>query len=209
MESKLGYKEKRQKLNFSKLDGLIPAVVQDKSTRQVLMVGFMNEEAYHKTCESGYVTFYSRSRQKLWTKGETSGNYLKVEEVAADCDQDTLLVKVTPNGNTCHLGNYSCFAESRKNPQFLLQLEDLLYDRKRQMPEGSYTAKLFSRGMNKIAQKVGEEAVELVIEAKDNNPELFVNEAADLIYHMLVMIVEKGLTLQDVVQELERRYRGG
>jgi phosphoribosyl-ATP pyrophosphohydrolase/phosphoribosyl-AMP cyclohydrolase len=207
MESKLDYKERIKELDFSKTGGLIPAIVQDKRTNQVLMLGYMNEEAYQKTCDTGYVTFYSRSRKELWTKGETSGNYLRVEEMAADCDQDTLLVKVVPAGNTCHLGNYSCFAEPRENPRFLLQLEELLYNRKRLMPEGSYTAKLFSKGMNKIAQKVGEEAVELVIEAKDNNQELFVNEAADLIYHMLVMIVEKGLTLQDVILELERRHQ--
>ncbi len=206
MESKLDYKERIKELDFAKMGGLVPAVVQDNSTNQVLMLGYMNEDAYLKTCDTGYVTFYSRSRNELWTKGETSGNYLKVEEMAADCDQDTLLVKVTPKGNTCHLGNYSCFAEPRENPRFLLQLEELLYSRKRQMPEDSYTARLFSKGMNKIAQKVGEEAVELVIEAKDNNRELFVNEAADLIYHMLVMIVEKGLTLQDVILELERRH---
>jgi phosphoribosyl-ATP pyrophosphohydrolase/phosphoribosyl-AMP cyclohydrolase len=194
-------------LNFDKLNGLIPVVVQDWKTLKVLMVGFMNREAYDKTVEEGYVTFYSRSRQELWTKGETSGNYLKVREMAGDCDQDSLLILAEPFGNVCHTGRYSCFDQKPGQPLgFLSQLEELLRQRKQEMPEGSYTAKLFDAGINKIAQKVGEEAVELVIEAKDTNRELLLNEGADLIYHLLVLLVYKDYSLDDIVQVLEERH---
>jgi len=194
-------------LNFDKLNGLIPVVVQDWKTLKVLMVGFMNREAYEKTVREGYVTFYSRSRQELWTKGETSGNYLKVQQMAEDCDQDSLLILAEPYGNVCHTGRYSCFDQKPEQPLgFLSQLEELLRQRRKEMPEGSYTAKLFDAGINKIAQKVGEEAVELVIEAKDNNRELLLNEGADLIYHLLVLLVYKDYSLQDIVQVLEARY---
>jgi phosphoribosyl-ATP pyrophosphohydrolase/phosphoribosyl-AMP cyclohydrolase len=194
-------------LNFDKLNGLVPVVVQDWKTLKVLMVGFMNQEAYDKTVREGYVTFYSRSRQELWTKGETSGNYLKVRDMAEDCDQDSLLILAEPFGNVCHTGRYSCFDQKPEQPLgFLSQLEELLRQRKKEMPEGSYTAKLFDAGINKIAQKVGEEAVELVIEAKDTNRELLLNEGADLIYHLLVLLVYKDYSLNDIVQVLESRY---
>ena len=194
-------------LNFDKLNGLVPVVVQDWKTLKVLMVGFMNREAYEKTVREGYVTFYSRSRQDLWTKGETSGNYLRVQEMAEDCDQDSLLILAEPFGNVCHTGRYSCFDQKPDQPLgFLSQLEELLRQRKKEMPEGSYTAKLFDAGINKIAQKVGEEAVELVIEAKDTNRELLLNEGADLIYHLLVLLVYKDYSLNDIVQVLEERH---
>ena len=194
-------------LNFDKLNGLVPVVVQDWKTLKILMVGFMNREAYEKTVREGYVTFYSRSRQELWTKGETSGNYLRVQEMAEDCDQDSLLILAEPFGNVCHTGRYSCFNQKPDQPLgFLSQLEELLRKRKKEMPEGSYTAKLFDAGINKIAQKVGEEAVELVIEAKDTNRELLLNEGADLIYHLLVLLVYKDYSLNDIVQVLEERH---
>ena len=194
-------------LNFDKLNGLVPVVVQDWKTLKVLMVGFMNREAYEKTVREGYVTFYSRSRQDLWTKGETSGNYLRVQEMAEDCDQDSLLILAEPFGNVCHTGRYSCFDQKPDQPLgFLSQLEELLRQRKKEMPEGSYTAKLFDAGINKIAQKVGEEAVELVIEAKDTNRELLLNEGADLIYHLMVLLVYKDYSLNDIVQILEERH---
>lgn len=194
-------------LNFDKLNGLVPVVVQDWKTLKILMVGFMNREAYEKTVREGYVTFYSRSRQELWTKGETSGNYLRVQEMAEDCDQDSLLILAEPFGNVCHTGRYSCFDQKPDQPLgFLSQLEELLRKRKKEMPEGSYTAKLFDAGINKIAQKVGEEAVELVIEAKDTNRELLLNEGADLIYHLLVLLVYKDYSLNDIVQVLEERH---
>jgi len=194
-------------INFNKLNGLVPVVVQDWKTLKVLMVGFMNREAYEKTVSEGYVTFYSRSRQELWTKGQTSGNYLKVKDMAEDCDQDSLLILAEPYGNVCHTGRYSCFDQKPEQPLgFLSQLEELLRQRKKEMPEGSYTAKLFDAGINKIAQKVGEEAVELVIEAKDTNRELLLNEGADLIYHLLVLLVYKDYSLRDIVQVLEARH---
>ncbi|HKL38680.1 MAG TPA: bifunctional phosphoribosyl-AMP cyclohydrolase/phosphoribosyl-ATP diphosphatase HisIE, partial [Bacteroidales bacterium] len=194
-------------INFNKLNGLVPVVVQDWKTLKVLMVGFMNREAYEKTVSEGYVTFYSRSRQELWTKGQTSGNYLKVKDMAEDCDQDSLLILAEPYGNVCHTGRYSCFDQKPEQPLgFLSQLEKLLRQRKKEMPEGSYTAKLFDAGINKIAQKVGEEAVELVIEAKDTNRELLLNEGADLIYHLLVLLVYKDYSLRDIVQVLEARH---
>ena len=195
-------------INFDKLNGMVPVVIQDWKTLKVLMQGYMNREAYEKTVKEGYVTFYSRSRQQLWTKGETSGNYLEVKDIFTDCDQDSLLIQVKPFGPVCHLGRYSCFSQENEDSlSFLNLLEDLLRQRKEQMPEGSYTARLFEKGINKIAQKVGEEAVELIIEAKGTDRQLFFNEAADLMYHLMVMLVYKGYSLQEVVHVLEERHQ--
>lgn len=195
-------------LDFDKLNGIIPVVIQDWNTLRVLMLGFMNREAYEKTVSEGYVTFYSRTKQRLWTKGETSGDYLVVKEIKTDCDDDSLLVKVEPVGNTCHLGKYSCFDEEKvSSGDFLKELEQILRDRKEKMPENSYTSRLYGKGIDKIAQKVGEEAVELVIEAKGENKELLLNEAADLVYHMMVLLVYKGYAMDEVVQTLRDRHR--
>ena len=193
------------KINFSKLNGLVPVVVQDANTARVLMLGFMNEEAYTKTVSEKKVTFFSRSKQRLWTKGETSGNFLKLVDILLDCDQDTLLVKVIPHGPTCHTGADTCFNEAN-NPWDLRALENLIQDRKANPQSGSYTNKLLDSGINKVAQKVGEEAVELVIEAKDNNKDLFLNEAADLMYHYLVLLAAKGFTLDQVNAILKSRH---
>jgi len=193
-------------IDFKKQNGLVPAVIQDAKTLKVLMLGYMNEEALEKTRETGKATFYSRSKQRLWTKGESSGNYLYVKEIKADCDNDALLIKAHPEGNTCHLDRYSCFKEEKeKDVSFLLDLEKIIEQRKIAMPEGSYTTKLFGKGINKIAQKVGEEATELVIESKDDNDELFLNEAADLMYHLQVLLTYKGFSLQNVTDVLESR----
>ena len=196
-------------LDFDKMGGLLPAVIQDAETGKVLMVGFMNKEAWEKTNETGLVTFYSRTKNRLWTKGEESGHYLNVKEVIPDCDKDTLLIKATPNGPVCHTGSDTCFDEENKQGGilFLDYLQDLIDRRKLEMPEGSYTTTLFTKGINKIAQKVGEEAVELVIEAKDNNDDLFLNEAADLMYHLLVLLTARDYRLEDVVKVLEERHR--
>ena len=195
-----------QNLNFDKLNGLIPAIIQDYNTKEVLMLGFMNQEAYKKTIESERVTFYSRTRNSLWVKGETSGNYLSVKEILPDCDNDTLLVLAEPTGPVCHTGNKTCFAN--QNLSFDLNyLQQVIDKRKMEMPEGSYTTKLFTKGINKIAQKVGEEAVELIIEAKDNNHELFLNEAADLTYHLLVLLSAKGFGIKDVIDVLDKRHQ--
>ena len=200
-------KNKIEQLDFDKLNGLVPVVIQDYNTMKVLMLGFMNREAFDKTLDEGYVTFYSRSRQQLWTKGETSGNYLRVKQIEVDCDQDSLLILAEPYGNVCHKGNYSCFGQSGGAVTgFLSRLEDVIRERREQMPEGSYTAKLFEKGINKIAQKVGEEAVELIIEAKGRNRQLFLNESADLMYHLLVLLVYKGYSLDDVVKVLQDRH---
>ena len=194
-------------IDFKKQNGLVPAIIQDAKTLKVLMLGYMNEEALRKTRESGKATFYSRSKQRLWTKGETSGNYLYVEEIKPDCDSDALLIKVHPEGNTCHLDRYSCFEEEKeRDVSFLLNLEKIIDQRKEEMPEGSYTTKLFRDGVNKIAQKVGEEATELIIESKDDNDELFLNEAADLVYHLQVLLTHKDFSLQDVADVLESRH---
>jgi phosphoribosyl-ATP pyrophosphohydrolase/phosphoribosyl-AMP cyclohydrolase len=193
-------------INFSKLDGLVPCIVQDARTNTVLMLGFMNEDAYQKTIAENKVTFYSRSKQRLWTKGESSGNFLTLVDVLLDCDQDTLLVKAIPVGPVCHTGAATCFGES--NPAWdLRSLERIIQDRKANPQQSSYTNSLFKGGINKIAQKVGEEAVELVIEAKDNNNELFLGEAADLLYHYLVLLAAKDTTLQDVLNLLEKRHQ--
>lgn len=194
-------------INFSKSsDGLVPAIIQDAATMQVLMLGFMNEGALAKTQTEGKVTFYSRSKQRLWTKGETSGNFLMVKEILEDCDNDTILIKALPIGPTCHTGTVSCFGKA--NDSFSLQeLEKVIIDRKNNPTEKSYTSSLFDKGINKIAQKVGEEAIEIVIEAKDNNDDLFLGEAADLMFHYLVLLQAKGHSLNDVVKILEQRHR--
>lgn len=193
-------------INFSKSDGLVPCVVQDAKTNIVLMLGFMNEEAYQKTVREKRVTFFSRSKQRLWTKGETSGNFLELQEILIDCDEDTLLIKANPVGPVCHTGADTCFNEKNESWN-LLTLESIIQDRKTNPVKGSYTNSLFESGINKIAQKVGEEAVELVIESKDDNKELFLNEAADLMYHYLVLLTQKGFSLKDVLEILKRRHK--
>ncbi len=193
------------KIDFSKLDGLVPCVVQDAKTHRVLMLGFMNSEAYEKTVLEKKVTFFSRTKQRLWTKGETSGNFLELVDILIDCDQDTLLIKVNPVGPVCHTGADTCFNE--KNSRWDLgTLEEVIKDRKANPAKGSYTSTLFDSGINKIAQKVGEEAIELVIEAKDNNKDLFLNEAADLMYHYLVLLTAKEFSLNDVLRVLKKRH---
>ncbi|MCS7019375.1 MAG: bifunctional phosphoribosyl-AMP cyclohydrolase/phosphoribosyl-ATP diphosphatase HisIE [Cytophagales bacterium] len=194
--------------NFSKGNGLLPAVVQDVTTEKVLMLGYMNEEAYQKTLSEKVVTFFSRSKNRLWTKGETSGNYLHVRDILVDCDGDTILVKAHPQGPTCHTGADTCFSEANQNKLlFLNQLLQIIRSRKNASPETSYTAKLFAKGINQIAQKVGEEAVELIIEAKDNNKELFLGEAADLLFHYLVLLEAKSVELDEVIEVLQKRHR--
>ncbi len=195
-------------IDFKKMDGLVPAIIQDAVTQKVLMLGFMNEEAYQKTVETGKVTFWSRSRNTLWTKGETSGNFLNVVEILNDCDQDTLLIKARPDGPTCHTGADTCWGEENvTNPLlFLSELSDFIERRHKEMPEGSYTTKLFSQGINKIAQKVGEEALETVIEATNGTNGQLVYEASDLLYHLIVMLTDKGLRIEDVAEELHRRH---
>ncbi|MEK6781247.1 MAG: bifunctional phosphoribosyl-AMP cyclohydrolase/phosphoribosyl-ATP diphosphatase HisIE [Bacteroidota bacterium] len=191
--------------NFDKLNGLIPCVVQDSNTSKVLMLGFMNEEAYQKTVQEKLVTFYSRSKKRLWTKGKTSGNYLEVVEILEDCDQDTLLLKVIPKGPVCHTGADTCFTEKNESNEIQF-LEKIILDRKNNPKPGSYTTSLFDSGINKIAQKVGEEAVELIIEAKDQNKTLFLNEAADLMYHYLVLLAAKGHSFSEVKSLLLHRH---
>ncbi|AZJ35854.1 bifunctional phosphoribosyl-AMP cyclohydrolase/phosphoribosyl-ATP diphosphatase HisIE [Tenacibaculum singaporense] len=191
-------------VDFTKGNGLVPVVIQNNITLQVLMLGYMNEEALAKTQKEGKVTFYSRSKNRLWTKGEESGNFLWVKDIQVDCDNDTLLIKATPEGPTCHKGTTSCFAEETSKG-FLYSLESIIADRIDNDVETSYTNKLFKRGINKVAQKVGEEAVEVVIEAKDNNDELFKNEAADLLYHYLILLKAKGFTLTDIESVLKER----
>ncbi|HEY8690993.1 MAG TPA: bifunctional phosphoribosyl-AMP cyclohydrolase/phosphoribosyl-ATP diphosphatase HisIE [Chitinophagaceae bacterium] len=187
-------------------DGLIPAVVQDADTSIVLMLGFMNEEALQKTIETKLVTFFSRAKQRLWTKGETSENYLHLIDIKIDCDNDTLLIKAKPDGPVCHTGADTCFNEKNIGTNFLSRLEKIIQSRKINGTETSYVNSLFKKGINKIAQKVGEEAVELVIEAKDSNDELFINEAADLLFHYLILLNAKGLVLDDVVTVLKERH---
>jgi phosphoribosyl-ATP pyrophosphohydrolase/phosphoribosyl-AMP cyclohydrolase len=194
-------------IDFNKYaDGLAPAVIQDHQTQKVLMLGFMNAAALQKTMETGKVTFYSRSKQRLWTKGEESGNFLELRSVASDCDDDTLLIKVHPTGPVCHTGSDTCWNERNHPNDFLLYLEDIIRLRKESNDEKSYVRSLFQKGINKIAQKVGEEAVELVIEAKDNDDEKFLNEAADLLFHYLVLLNSKGFTLQNVKDILKQRH---
>lgn len=197
-----------EKIDFEKGEGLVPAIVQDYRTSKVLMLGYMNEEAYQKTLQDKLVTFYSRSKKRLWTKGETSENYLVLKEVLLDCDGDTLLIKADPQGPVCHTGNDTCFAEiNQTSVLFLQQLQKVIKDRKFNPTEKSYTTSLFKKGINKIAQKVGEEAVELVIEAKDSNDVLFKNEAADLIFHLMVLLEEKNMSIGEIVSVLEERHK--
>ena len=195
-------------IDFNKMGGLVPAIVQDAVTKNVLMLGFMNQEAYQRTIDTRHVTFWSRTRQTLWTKGETSGHFLDLVSIQIDCDHDTLLVKAHPTGPTCHTGTDTCWGEDNTaNPLlFLTELQDFIIRRKEEMPEGSYTTKLFRDGINKIAQKVGEEALETVIEATNGTNGQLVYEASDMLYHLLVMLTAKGLRIEDVAEELQRRH---
>ncbi|NCP21214.1 MAG: bifunctional phosphoribosyl-AMP cyclohydrolase/phosphoribosyl-ATP diphosphatase [Flavobacteriales bacterium CG_4_8_14_3_um_filter_35_10] len=188
-------------------DGLVPAIIQDANTHKVLMLGYMNAEAYQKTLTLNKVTFFSRTKNRLWTKGEESGNYLNVVSIKNDCDQDTLLIKVNPIGPTCHTGADTCWNEVNEKESFLSTLEAVIADRKSHPTEKSYTASLFKKGINKMAQKVGEEAVEVVIEAKDNNDDLFLNESADLLFHYLILLQAKGFFLKDVEAVLKARHK--
>lgn len=196
-------------LDFSKLNGLIPAVIQDNTTLKVLMLGFMNEEALAKTEELGKVTFYSRTKKRLWTKGEESGNFLNVVSIASDCDNDTLLIKVNPVGPVCHTGADTCWNEenTESDLMFLEYLQDFIDRRKEEMPEDSYTTSLFKKGTRKIAQKVGEEAVETVIGAMANDDENFIYEGADLLYHLIVLLTYKGYRIEDLARELKKRHK--
>jgi phosphoribosyl-ATP pyrophosphohydrolase/phosphoribosyl-AMP cyclohydrolase len=185
------------KIDFDKNNGLVPVIIQDSRTQQVLMLGYMNEEAYKKTEKEGIVTFFSRSKNRLWTKGEESGNFLTVKNISIDCDQDTILIQAVPTNTVCHTGSFSCFGE-KESKGFLYELEAKIAERIDHKTEGSYTYSLYQRGINKMAQKVGEEAVELVIEAKDSNDDLFKNEAADLLYHFLILLKAKGFEMEDI-----------
>lgn len=196
------------KPDFNKMPNkLIPAIVQDNSTSKVLMLGYMNEEAFEKTKREDRVTFFSRSKNRLWTKGEESKNYLDVNSIFLDCDADTLLIKVTPQGPVCHKGTDTCFKEKNKPDNFLIELENIIRERKNSSDKNSYVSTLFTKGINKIAQKVGEESVELIIEAKDNNKEFFLNEAADLLFHYLILLKAKDVCLNDVIEILESRNK--
>lgn len=193
-------------IDFNKGEGLVPVIIQDDKTLQVLMLGYMNEAAFLKTREEGKVTFFSRSKNRLWTKGESSGNFLNVRDIRIDCDQDTILIKADPMGPTCHTGSTSCFKEETPKG-FLYKLQQKIIDRIESGSEDSYTSKLFNRGINKVAQKVGEEAVELVIEAMDDNDDLFKNEAADLLYHLLILLKAKNYNLEDIEAVLAGRSK--
>jgi phosphoribosyl-AMP cyclohydrolase / phosphoribosyl-ATP pyrophosphohydrolase len=195
------------KIDFEKVNGLVPVVIQDVNSLQVLMVGYMNQEALTKTISENKVTFFSRSKNRLWTKGETSGNFLFVESIETDCDNDSLLIKARPAGPTCHTGSTSCFGEETAKG-FIYKLESVINQRIDENAEDSYTNKLFRKGINKVAQKVGEEAVELVIESKDDNMNLFKNEAADLLYHLLILLKAKGTSLQSIEEILKSRHKG-
>ena len=192
-------------IDFSKGNGLVPVVIQDNNTLQVLMLGYMNEEAFEKTGKEKIVTFFSRSKNRLWTKGETSGNYLYVENILSDCDNDSILIKVKPAGPVCHTGSTACFGEETAKG-FIYKLEQIINQRIENDTNDSYTNKLYKKGINKVAQKVGEEAVELIIEAKDDNTELFKNEAADLLYHLLILLKAKGVNLQSIEEILQKRH---
>ena len=197
---------------FSKMSGLVPAIIQDADTRQVLMLGYMNKEAYEKTVAEGRVTFYSRTRQCLWTKGETSGNFLNVVSIKNDCDNDTLLIRVHPDGPVCHTGTDTCWGEENTidNPLlFLSDLQDFIEKRHEEMPEGSYTTSLFKDGLNRMAQKVGEEALELVIEACNGTDERMIYEGSDMLYHLLVLLTSKGLRIEQMAKELQERHQPG
>ena len=195
-------------IDFEKMGGLVPAIIQDERTGRVLMLGYMNREAYEKTLQTGLVTFFSRSRQTLWTKGETSGNLLHLKSIAVDCDNDALLVKVTPDGPVCHTGADTCWGEVN-TPQpmaFLSELQDFIETRYKEMPEGSYTTSLFRDGLNRMAQKVGEEALEAVIEATNGTDERLIYECSDMFYHLIVLLTSKGLRIEDVARELQTRH---
>ncbi len=198
-------------IDFNKMNGLVPAIVQDAQTKTVLMLGYMNEEAYRKTVETGKVTFWSRSRNTLWTKGETSGNYLHLVDIKSDCDNDALLVKANPEGPTCHKGTDTCWGENNeKNPLlFLSELQNFIEKRHEEMPEGSYTTSLFKDGLNRMAQKVGEEALELVIEACNGTDERLIYEGSDMLYHLIVLLTSKGLRIEEMASELAERHNPG
>lgn len=195
-------------IDFEKMNGLVPVVVQDSRTLKVLMLGFMNKDAYDKTIETNKVTFYSRTRNCLWTKGETSGNYLNVVSISNDCDNDTLLIKVIPDGPVCHKGTDTCWGEKNEtNPlMFLTELQDFIETRYKEMPDGSYTTSLFKDGLNRMAQKVGEEALETVIEALNGTDERLIYEASDMFYHLIVLLTSKNLRIEDIAEELKKRH---
>lgn len=196
------------KVDFDKMNGLVPAIIQDSYTSKVLMLGFMNPEALEKTEQTGKVTFFSRTKNRLWTKGEESGNFLIVKSISIDCDQDTLLIKVIPTGPVCHTGDDTCFKEKNEEDiLFLRYLQDFIQRRKEEMPEGSYTTTLFNKGINRMAQKVGEEAVESVIEATNGTIDGLIYEASDLIYHLTVLLTSKGLRIEDLARELKKRHK--
>jgi len=199
------------KIDFQKCGGLVPAIIQDAQTKNVLMLGYMNEEALQKTQDTGLVTFFSRSRQCLWTKGETSGNYLHLVDIKVDCDNDTLLIQANPDGPTCHTGTDTCWGEENTpNPLlFLSELNDFIEKRHKEMPEGSYTTSLFKDGLNRMAQKVGEEALELVIEATNGTNERLIYEGSDMLYHLIVLLTSKGLRIEDMAKELIERHNPG
>jgi phosphoribosyl-ATP pyrophosphohydrolase/phosphoribosyl-AMP cyclohydrolase len=195
-------------LDFNKMDGLIPAIIQDNFTSKVLMLGFMNKEAYEKTVATGKVTFFSRTKNRLWTKGEESGNFLNVVSIKQDCDKDTLLIKVKPVGPVCHTGADTCWnEENTEDIMFLKYLQDFIYQRHEEMPEKSYTTSLFNSGVNRMAQKVGEEAVETVIEATNGTGDRLIYEASDLIYHLIVLLTSKGYRIEDLARELKKRHK--
>ena len=198
-------------IDFQKCGGLVPAIIQDAQTKTVLMLGYINEESLRKTQETGLVTFFSRSRQCLWTKGETSGNYLHVVSIKSDCDNDTLLIQANPDGPTCHTGTDTCWGEENKpNPLlFLSELSDFIEKRHEEMPEGSYTTSLFKDGLNRMAQKVGEEALELVIEATNGTNDRLIYEGSDMLYHLIVLLTSKGLRIEDMAMELMERHNPG
>lgn len=197
-------------IDFDKMNGLVPAIIQDADTAKVLMLGFMNREAFDKTMETGKVTFFSRTRNRLWTKGEESGNFLHVVFVKEDCDRDTLLIQVHPAGPVCHTGTDTCWGEKNEQPvMFLKELQDFINVRHREMPEGSYTTSLFRSGVNKMAQKVGEEAVETVIEACNGTDDRLIYESADLLYHLIVLLTSKGYSIEDIARELKERHGAG
>jgi phosphoribosyl-ATP pyrophosphohydrolase/phosphoribosyl-AMP cyclohydrolase len=195
-------------LDFNKMDGLIPAIIQDNFTSKVLMLGFMNKEAYEKTVATGKVTFFSRTKNRLWTKGEESGNFLNVVSIKEDCDKDTLSIKVKPVGPVCHTGADTCWnEENTEDIMFLKYLQDFIYQRHEEMPEKSYTTSLFNSGVNRMAQKVGEEAVETVIEATNGTDDRLIYEASDLIYHLIVLLTSKGYRIEDLARELKKRHK--
>lgn len=195
-------------IDFEKCGGLVPAIIQDATTRKVLMLGYMSQESLKKTTDTGLVTFYSRSRQELWTKGETSGNYLKLVDIKVDCDNDTLLIQAKPEGPVCHTGSDTCWGDTNEASPltFLTQLQDFIEKRYEEMPEGSYTTSLFRDGLNRMAQKVGEEALELVIEATNGTEERMIYEGADMLYHLIVLLTSKGLRIEDLARELQVRH---